>query len=539
MSGFGVLLAQRLRRDRWQVPLWAVGTGLLALLTYVGVHESYGTEQDRAALVAAAIANPVILLFRGLPSGAQEGAFMLFLILPWIAMLAAFMSTFLAVRHTRGDEEAGRAELVAATPAGRLAPLLATIAHGVAANLALGLLVALAFLGTGLGAAGACVAGAAAAAVGIVFLGVGLVAGQLMPTSRGASSLAVWVLVVTFVLSGIGNAIGTPSDDLRSMRSSWLTWLSPFGWAENTRPYDADAWAPLALGLGVAVVLGVGAVLLQHAHDFGEGFVPEASGRATASASLSSSTALVWRLTGPAVVGWGVGGVLTGALSTSLAGVIQQVGGENPAVEQILSQLSGGSDPAQGTVVIFFTMAGILAACAAVQIVTRARQEEARGTAEPILSSPVNRVRWLADYLVAAVGAVVIVMACAVAGAALGIAGSGGEASLIGDAAVTGAGQAAAAAVFLVLTGLVLAVAARATIALGWVLVLLGAILGLFGPLFGFPDWLVHSSPFSVAPHATTDGVDAAGLVWLLLAIAVGAAASLLLTRRRELAAGG
>ena len=47
---------------------------------------------------------------------------MVFLIFPWLAMLAAFMSSFLAVRHTRMDEEQGRAELVAATPAGRIDP---------------------------------------------------------------------------------------------------------------------------------------------------------------------------------------------------------------------------------------------------------------------------------------------------------------------------------------------------------------------------------------------------------------------------------
>ena len=123
MNAFAILLRQRIRRDRWQLLMWIVGTALLAYVTYVGVTDSYGTQQDRQALLATAIANPVILLFRGLPSGADEGAFIAFLIFPFLAMLAAFMSTFLAVRHTRMDEELGRAELVASTPAGRTLPL--------------------------------------------------------------------------------------------------------------------------------------------------------------------------------------------------------------------------------------------------------------------------------------------------------------------------------------------------------------------------------------------------------------------------------
>ena len=99
--------------------------------------DTYGTEQDRASLLAAALANPVILLFRGLPSGTGEGAFIAFLIFPWLALLAALMSTFLAVRHTRGDEEAGRAELVAATPGrrARCRPSPRSL-HGLLANFA-------------------------------------------------------------------------------------------------------------------------------------------------------------------------------------------------------------------------------------------------------------------------------------------------------------------------------------------------------------------------------------------------------------------
>ncbi len=82
MSSFLALLGQRVRRDWLQVAMWVIGTALLAYLAYVGVAESYGSEQDRSSLLAAAVANPVILLFRGLPSGAGEGAFMAFLIVP-------------------------------------------------------------------------------------------------------------------------------------------------------------------------------------------------------------------------------------------------------------------------------------------------------------------------------------------------------------------------------------------------------------------------------------------------------------------------
>lgn len=539
MSRFLALLGQRLRRDWIQVVLWTVGAGLLAYASYIGVADTYGGEQDRTSLLAAALANPVILLFRGLPSGADEGAFMVFLIFPWLAILAAFMSTFLAVRHTRGDEESGRAELIAATPAARSLPIVATAVHGLLANLLLAVLVAGAYLAVGLDAAGAMLAGAAAGAVGVVFLGIGLFAAQLMRTSRGANSVSVWAIVLTFVIAGIGNAIGTPSDDLTRMESSWLTWLSPFGWGENTRAFDENLWWPALLCLGVGIVLAAASIALASARDLGGSFIAERLGRGEASAALSTPMGLVWRLTRGAVIGWAVGGLLTGLLSTSLASIVQEVGASNPAVEQILEQIAGQGSIEQGTVTTFFTMLGVLAACCAVQIVCRARQEEAHGTAEPLLAAPVGRVRWLADYLVVALVGIVVVIAAAIGGAALGIAGQEGDWDLMSTVLITGAGQVAAASVFLVVTALAFVLVPRLTIPLGWTLVLVAMILGLFGPLFQFPDWLVHLSPIAVTPTVDGDDVDVRGLWWLVLATGVGAAASLTLMRRRELTAAG
>ena len=539
MNRLLALLGQRARRDWLQVLLWGVGTALLAYASFIGVRDAYGTAQDRTSLLAAALANPVILMFRGLPSGADEGAFMIFLIFPWLAILAAFMSTFLAVRHTRGDEESGRAELVAATPAARTMPFAATALHGLLANALLAALVAGAFLAVGADTEGALLAGTATGAVGVAFLGVGLLAAQLMRTSRGANSLAVWTLMATFVIAGFGNAIGTPSDDLTRMESSWLTWLSPFGWGENTRAFDENLWWPALLSLGVGAVLAAVSAVLVAARDLGGSFIAERLGRADASPVLSGPMALVWRLTRGAVLGWAVGGFLIGVLSTSLASLVEEVGASNPAVEQILRQISGEGSIQQGTITTFFTMLGVLAACCAVQVVCRARQEEAHGTAEPLLAAPVGRVRWLADYLVVALIGVVLVIAAAVAGAALGIAGQDGDADLMRTVLVTGAGQVAAASVFLVVTALAFVLVPRATIPLGWSLVLLGMALGLFGPLFGFPEWLVQASPIAVTPFVDGDAVDLRGLWWLVLATGAGAVASLSLMRRRELASAG
>lgn len=540
MSTFGVLLRQRIRRDWLQLTLWILGTAAMAGAGYAGVTQSYSTLEDRQNILAAALANPVILMFRGLPSGTSEGAFLAFEILPWLALLAALMSTFLAVRHTRGDEEAGRSELVWATPAGRRLPTIVTIVHGILANLVLAVLTALALLATGLAAAGSLLSGAAAGATGIAFLGIGLLAAQLMRTSRGANSLTVWVLVATFLIRGLGNAAGTPDDDLSGMTSAWFAWISPFAWAEQTRPYDADLVGPVFLGLGLGLVLATASVVLQSMRDIDASFVAERPGRISARSGLASPHALVWRLTSGAIVGWAVGGAVTGILATTLSGLVDQISGENPAVADILKKIGGATGGLDEVVItVFFTLLGILAACCAVQTVVRARQEEARGTAEAVLATPVGRVRWLADYVIVGTIAVLIVVAAAVLAGWAGIRATDADDSLYRIVAVAGLGQAIAASVFTVLTALVFVLVPRATIGVAWTLVLVATMLGMFGPLFGLPEWTANISPFAVTPVVDGEGVDVRGLWWLVLAVGAGLAASLSLMRRRELATGG
>jgi ABC-2 type transport system permease protein len=278
---------------------------------------------------------------------------------------------------------------------------------------------------------------------------------------------------------------------------------------------------------------------IQYSRDLGASVFPERRGRMDASAALAGPVSLVWHLTRASIIGWAVGGLITGLLATSLGGVESEVVEKLPSVQAILDVISTNGSIEQGAVVVFFQMLGILAACAAVQTVCRARQEEAHGTAEAVLATPVDRVRWLAGYVAVGFGAIVVVTAAAVAGAALGIAGRDGDWSLLRDVLVVGAGQVAGASVFLVITALIFVIAPRLTIPLGWALVFLAMVLGMFGPLFGFPDWLVHVAPIAIAPTVNGDGVDVQGLWWLILAIVVLGGAAAALMRRRELVPAG
>lgn len=533
------LVRQRARRDLVQLSVWIGGTAALAAGGYPGVRGSYGDEQERMALLATVMADPVILLFRGLPSGAGEAQLVAFLLLPWLLLTTALMCAFLAVRHSRGDEEDGRLELVAATPAGRMTPLAATVVHGVAAALASGVAVAVVLLASAAPVAGSVLVGAACTLVGTVFLGVGLVAAEIMLTSRAAAALAVWIVLGTFAVAGVGNVLGTPSADLTRMTSAPLAWVSPFGWAESIRPFDTDdAWPLLPMSM-LAVALLATCALAHRRRDLGAALLPQRRGRTHARAGFASHLALVVRQSRAAIVGWVAAGLLVGALSTSLATVATRIGAGNPAVTAVLEALSGtGDDLVRGLVVVFFMLLGILAACAATQTVVRVRHDETHGTAELILSSTVSRGRRLGDHVVVAAVAAALVLAAGVVGAAAGSLAADDGGALTRDAAIAGAGQLLPAWLFAGVAAVTFVLLPRLTAPLAWGLVATAAAIALFGPLLlGMSTAVVDLSPFAAAPIPSADAVDPRGILPLTLATVLSIGGALAGMRGRELAA--
>ncbi|MFE5670042.1 ABC transporter permease [Agromyces sp. NPDC056523] len=540
MTRLMVLLRQRIRRDRLQLALWIVGTALLAYGSISAVYSTYGEEGDRREILGVAIATRTILVFRGTPNGTDDGAFAFFLLFAWLALMGGLMSTFLAVRHTRQEEEQGRAEAIAATPAGRILPTTATVVHGVLANIGLGLFIAVALIANGLDTTGSFVWGAAIAASGVAFLAFGLFAAQLFRTSRAANGLSVAFVLAAYLLRGIGDAAGTPSEDLLHVTPAWPSWLSPIGYGQFTGAYVENDLTPLFVPLAFAAALIAVVFGLQAVRDQGASLVAGRAGRATAGPGLSSSFGLAWRLNTAILLSWTAGGIATGLLATSLSSVINQAATDTP---QVLDALRGaiGSDATieEAFVGVFYGLVGVLAACCAIQVGIRARQEEAHGTAELVLGTRVPRVRWLLEYWIVGVIVIVIVLAAAALAGIVGAGSASDPESLIPNVLEAAAAQLPACLVFLGFTLLVFAFLPRATIPVGWTAVGLAAILGTWGPILQLPEWLINLSPFAHSPVPSGGETDWTGGFWMLaIALAAGGLAVWSM-RRRELASGG
>ncbi|NQX29179.1 hypothetical protein HQQ81_17685 [Microbacteriaceae bacterium VKM Ac-2854] len=536
MTGFWTLLRLRLRRDRWQLVVWALGCGLLAVVTVVAVAREYGDGAARAALLQLATGDQALLVLRGTARGAELGPLIFFQIGAFLAAMTGLMSTFLAVRHSRADEESGIAELVGSTAAGRAAPYAATLLHGAFVNVVVGAAIAIAFIGGGLDPAGSVVAGAACAGAGIVFVAIGLCCAQLVRTSRAANGLAAALVGVAYLLRGLGDATGSVAADHLSLVPAWPSLLSPIGWAQATNPYSGDDLLPLAGCLLGAAAFGALGVALMLRRDAGSAILPERPGRASARRSLNGTVALTLRLQRGSIVGWCVAGGLLGVLMGTLSKTAIEAVQANPAFGAAIASIAPGSDAGalrDHFIAALMGIVGITAAGCATQLMMRARQEEANGTAEVILSTGTSRLRWFGGYLAA--GALTIVLVLLVAGllASAAFLANGEDASVVAACLAAAAAQVPAALIYLGLTGAIVAILPRATIPAGWSLLTVGLFLGQLGGLIGAPDWLRDVSPFVHTP--ALPGPDpnwSGGIVMLLVAVALAGLGAVALRRR-------
>ena len=181
----------------------------------------------------------MVALFGGSTIPPRIGALSLIKYTAFMTAILAVLMVILVIRHTRGDEESGRLELLGGGRLGRDAPLASALTISLGANVVLGLLAAAALAAGGLPAAGSLAFGLGWAATGMAFSAVAGLAAQLTASARAATGLSIGFIAVTYALRAVG--------DLAEPGPSVLSWLSPIGWNQQIRAFAGDRWWVLAL----------------------------------------------------------------------------------------------------------------------------------------------------------------------------------------------------------------------------------------------------------------------------------------------------
>ncbi|MER7405377.1 ABC transporter permease [Streptomyces sp. NPDC000070] len=517
LAGTGTLLRFALRRDRLMLPVWIAVNALMVLSMPNTLEGLYGTPAERADLIRQMETNSSLRAMVGPVFDDSLGALTAWRAGVYAGALAAVMSLLVVVRHTRDEEESGRAELVASGMVGRRASLTAALLAAAVANGVLALLLTAGLAGQG--TTGALALGFGIAAVGMVFATMAAIVAQLTESARLARGLTAAVLGAAFVLRAAGDSA---TDD----GSSVLTWLSPLGWLENLRPYADERWWVLALLAGAALVQGAVAYGLAGRRDLGMSFLPTRPGPATG--RLGSAGALAWRLQRGSVLGWSIGFLLAGVVYGGMTEGAADLVGDNDNARRIIERMGGRSGLTDAFLASMVGMLGLVAALYIVASVLRLHGEETSGRAEPVLANAVGRLRWAAGHLVIAFGGSALLMLLAGFGLAIGYGKETGP--------ILGACLAQLPAVWVIggVAVLLHGVLPRGAVA-AWGVAGAVLLIGWVGPALDVPQAVLDVSPFGHLPKLPGGSMEW-GPVVVLTGLAVGlVAAGLVGLRRRDM----
>ncbi len=525
--GTGHLLRLALRRDRVVATIWVLLFVVTAAGSAAATQGIYPTLESRVLAANTINDTPAtIALYGRVFDPTSLGAVSLLKLGAFGAALVALVAIFTVVRHTRAEEESGRLEMIGATVVGRFAALTAALALSVGLAVVLAVLTALSLVGTGLPASGAFAFGLAWAGAGIAFAAVGALTAQVTESARTANGLGAAVLATAYLLRAAGDAAGADT-------STWLSWLSPIGWAQQVRPFAGDRWWVLLYLIVFAVLVSAAAYALTAQRDHGAGLLAQRPGRPAASARLSTPLALAFRLHRGGLVGWLVGVALGGLLMGSIA---SQVGDlvDTPAARDMIMKLGGERGITDAFLSAEMSILGLVVAAYGISATMRLRSEETALRAEPILATGVSRQRWAASHLTVAVaGSTLLLFAVGLfAGLAHGMATD--DMAAVGRVLVAGLVQLPAVWVLTGITVLVFGFAPELIMA-GWGALVLFLLLGQLGPLFELPQWAMDISPFTHTPQLPGGELTATPLVSLTLVAAALVAAGLAGFRRRDI----
>jgi ABC-2 type transport system permease protein len=399
-AGTRQLLRLILRRDRIRLPLWLVGLGGMIVISALAVPPIYDTPQKIAGYASAVGTSPVNYLMSGRQAGIDTIGGIVANEISQVAQLGiCLMVIFLVVRHTRAEEESGRAELIRSAVMGRHAAALAGLLYGVSAALLIGLSTTASMLVAGLDGLGSATYGVGLVLLGWCYAAVGLVAAQLSTSPRGSLGLAGAAIAIGYFVRGVG-----------AMQNNALVWASPFGWTQRMDAFGAERWWPaLPLGALSAVLVGL-AVWLTAYRDFGSGVLQARPGPPRASRFLGSPVGLALRLQRSLLIGWAIGLTLLGLLYGAVIPTIPDLIASNPDIAQVIGT---SADAEQALIEAFlryiFLIMAVISTCFAITSVLRLRSEEESGRAEVVLATRVRRSSWVgATVLVASLGALAL-----------------------------------------------------------------------------------------------------------------------------------
>lgn len=499
--------------------IWGAVFGLSAWLELSQFSNEYPTAADRTRLVQTMGSSAGLqAIFGPSPMIDTPGGYMVAHSVGVFGIIIGAVWGLLAgTRLLRGEEDAGRWELLLAGPVTRLRAAAGAVAGLGAGLLTLWAVTAASYLAIGASpdaqfpVSASLFAATATVAPAAIFLAVGALCGQLAASRRQAGALAASVFGVAYLLRVVAYS---------STTLHWLRWASPLGWIDELRALTGSRpllLIPIAATTAAAAAL---TIILAGRRDLGASVLAAHDTATARTRLLNGPLGLACRLGRTAMLGWSAalaaGGFVVGLAVKGTDQIwANQTGG-------VFARLAGAKGGAIYLGMIFLLFAALIAMAAGAQVAAT-REEEAEGRLDHLLARPVTRLSWLTARL--AVSAAGLVIAALAAGLFTWAGAAASGASISFPTMLAAGVNLVPAGIFVLGIGtLVHGLAPRFAVAAAYLVVAWSFLIEVVGASLRLSHWLLDTSIFHHIARA-----PAAPVQWPMAAIvtAIGIAAAI------------
>ena len=522
-----------LRRTYKGALLMGAVFGLVIFVNSAGFASAYPTAVSRRVLAATLGSNAGLQAMLGEAHNIDTiGGFVQWRSGVSLLLLGGFWALMVTTRQIRGEEEAGRWELLLSGQTTRMRAVAGAVA-GLGIDLTLIFLVTaiLAVLTSMRAADSYAVAGAiyfALSTIGgaSVAMALSMLSCQLLPTRRAAVSWAAGVFGGLYLLR-------VAADSAASL--GWLRWLTPLGWIEELHPLTGGRPLALLPWAGFFLLCALLSIYLAGRRDMGASLLPDRDTAPPRLRLLSGPLGLTLRLARLNLLAWAAALLSISFLYGVLANTAADALSESGAISRILGKLGAHSQAVLNFLGMGFFMYLAVVTLYAASAAAATREEEASGMVENLLVRSVSRGGWLMGRTgVSAIAVAVLSLASGLA--AWAGAASQGSSITLSSTLAAGVNLLPPALFILGFGTLVHGLAPRLTAYAAYGLIAWSFLLELIGSAVNLSPWLLDLSLFHhVALAPAADVRWGASLVLTGIGVA-GVLAGMLFFRRRDLA---
>ncbi len=390
------LTFRTVRKSALWFGVFAGGVAAIQASAYVAAYPDAAARHD---LVAAFAGNPMLSILYGDPSYALTPAgYIVFRCLNVLLFAAALWSLLTVTRLLRGQEDAGRWELLLSGQITSAQAVWSTL-RGWLVGLAAAWAICTAAVATvghsediGVSVQASAYFALVVMAMGLLFASIGALTSQLASSRRRAVVYGMIPLGIFFILRSTAHV----APDLR-----WVKNFSPFGWLEHANPIMGSRPLWLLPILGLALLCSGTAVWIAARRDLGESSIAEKATKRSSFRLLGSPLSATFRLQRSVLLGWlltalGITGITAGVVNTAVKSVKDSSG-----LSDTLTAISG-SDASLALTFISFTtlLAAIVLLFMLAQSMSSIRTEEFSSYLDNFLVRPVSRIHWLAGRVI-------------------------------------------------------------------------------------------------------------------------------------------